>query len=104
MNQDAAIIKIFESASLYNKYGRSLVRSYFHGNCVEESFGFSPEFLVHCQVDEEVADVVYVVEKHQQFVLRQIIKNQQWWYKADDVDDSDEDKLCSCQNVTSVAL
>ena len=61
-----------------------------------------PELLVHSQVDVEVADMVEVVEVQQKVPANETIEKDTKRYKADDVDDSYEDKLRHCHNVSSV--
>ena len=61
--------------SVQRKHNRLMIMYFLHNN-IQKLLGLSPEFLVHCQVNEEVADVVDVVEV-QYNLIRQVPVNMQ---------------------------
>ena len=79
-----------------------MIGSHFLHHHVHQILCLFPELLVHCQVNEEVADVVDIVEI-QYNIIRQVSVNfKEQWYEADDVNDCDEYELRHCHHVTSV--
>ena len=87
---------------MQRSYSLLVIRSYFPHDCVHKLLCLFPEFLVHCQVNEEVADVVDVVEVEKNFPRQVVVNFKDQRYEADDVDDCDEDELRHCHHVTSV--
>ena len=83
-------------------YSLLVIGSHFPHDHVHQFLCLFPEILVHCQVNEEVADVVAVVEVHDNLIRKLPVNCKEQWYEADDVDDCDEDKLHHCHHVTSV--
>ena len=87
---------------IQRKYSLLVIRSHFPHDRVHQFLCLFPEFLVHCQVNEEVADVVDVVEVEKNFPRQVVVNFKDQRYEADDVDDCDEDELRHCHHVTSV--
>ena len=87
---------------MQSKDGLLVTGSYFLHDHVHKLLCLFPELLVHCQVDEEVADVVDVVEVENNLIRQVPVNLKEQWYEADDVDDCDEDELRHCHHVTSV--
>ena len=79
-----------------------MIGSHFLHHHVHKLLHLFPEFLVHCQVDEEVADVVDVVDVEKNSPRQAVVNSKKQWYEADDVDNCDENKLRHCHHVTSV--
>ena len=65
--------------------------AYFHHHSDDKILCFLPELLVHCQVDEEVADVVDVVSINYQADCADVVDVQRQRHKADDVDERYQD-------------
>ena len=88
--------------SLQSKPNLLMIGSHFPHHHVHKLLRLIPEFLVHCQVDEEVADVVDVIKVEKNLPRQFVVNSKEQRYEADDVDGCDENKLRHCHHVTSV--